>query len=172
MARVTKTVSHLSLKAIMQKIRTASDADKRMRWQIVYTAAADPRDGISISKQLGCSRRVVTSAVSEYNHQGKKSFQGNGRGSNRSNFYLSNEEEVKFLKPFISLARRGLITTVSDITTALEERMNKSIPKSTVCRILHRHGWRKITTRPFHPLRDIDKQNDFKKNSLIWYPIL
>jgi hypothetical protein len=34
---------------------------------------------------------------------------------------------------------------------------------STVYNLLHRHGWRKLMPRPFHPKRDLAAQNAFKK---------
>ncbi len=172
MVKTTRVKNHMPLKNIMEKIRKSTNADQRMRWQIVYTVAVDPRDSRIIAKQLGCSRRTVSGAVSEYNQQGKSSFQGKGSGSNRSNFYFTKEEESNFLKPFVSRARRGLITTSTEIKIALEKRLKKSIPKSTVCRMLSRHGWRKITSRPFHPLSNQEKQDEFKKNFPCWYPIL
>jgi len=30
--------------------------------------------------------------------------------------------------------------------------------------LLHRHGWRKLVPRPFHPKRDLAAQNAFEKN--------
>jgi hypothetical protein len=34
---------------------------------------------------------------------------------------------------------------------------------STVYNVLGRHGWRKLMPRPFHPKRDVEAQNAFKK---------
>ena len=34
---------------------------------------------------------------------------------------------------------------------------------STVYNLLHRHGWRKLMPRPFHPKRNLAAQNAFKK---------
>lgn len=171
MKKVTKAWSHLSLKDIMKKIRNAKDADKRMRWHIVYTTMADARDSRVIALQLGCSRRLVTSAISEYNRSGANAFHGKGSGSGRTNSYIKEKEEREFLLPFIHKAKKGLISTVSEIKIEYENKIGKKVWTSTITRLLKRQGWRKITTRPFHPLRNKEKQNDFKKNSLAWFPL-
>ena len=38
---------------------------------------------------------------------------------------------------------------------------------STVYNLLHRHGWRKLMPRPFHPKRDLAAQNAFKKTAFL-----
>src|SRR5215470_3519082 len=38
---------------------------------------------------------------------------------------------------------------------------------STVYNLLHRHGWRKLMPRPFHPKRDLAAQNTFKKTAFL-----
>jgi len=48
-------------------IRKSGNPDKRMRWQIVYTVAADPRDPTTIALQPGCCKCLVSNAVREYN---------------------------------------------------------------------------------------------------------
>jgi len=67
MPKVTRVLDHLTLSDLKQQLRKASDADKRMRWQIIYTVAVDPRRGAEIAFQLGCSKILVSQAVSEYN---------------------------------------------------------------------------------------------------------
>lgn len=155
----------------MRNVRTAKDADKRLRWHIIYTIAADPRSSGVVALQLGCSKRLITSAVSEYNRLGKKAFQGQGSGSNRSNSYMAEAEEKEFLMPFINNAKKGLFGTINEIKQAFEKKIGKKVPESTITRLLKRNGWRKITTRPFHPAKDKEQQEDFKKNSRIWFPI-
>ena len=161
----------MSLKDLMVNIRKAKDADKRMRWHIIYTTAADPRDSRVIALQSGCSRRLVASAVSEFNRLGEKAFQGEGSGSNRSNCYMTKKEEESFLKPFVNNAKKGLFGTIKDIQLAFEEKINKKVPVSTITRLLKRNGWRKITTRPFHPSKNTKTQDAFKKNSQVWFPL-
>jgi Winged helix-turn helix len=42
-------------------------------------------------------------------------------------------------------------------------RCGHETSKSTIYKLLARHGWRKLMPRPFHPKRDIAAQNAFRK---------
>ena len=171
MPKMTRVEDHLSLEEIKAQLRSASDADKRMRWQIIYTIAADPRDGSLISKQLGCSRSTVSNAVSEYNLLGKDSFSGPGSGSNRSNYHMSESEEAIFISSFKDQANKGLVCTISEIKHSYEKYIGSSVPPSTITRLLSRHGWRKIDPRPMHPKSSKEKQETFKKTLVYWLPM-
>ena len=52
---------------------------------------------------------------------------------------------------------------VNEVKAAYEEIIGHSVPKSTVYRVLARHGWRKIAPRPRHPKFDPEKLEAFKK---------
>ena len=76
MGKVTRVKDWLSLSDLKVLVRKANNADKRMRWQIIYTTVADPRDGATIALQLGCSRWLVSDAVNEYNRLGSNQQDG------------------------------------------------------------------------------------------------
>ena len=42
----------------------------------------------------------------------------------------------------------------------------KAVARSTVYRLLERHGWRKVVPRPRHPKADVAAQAAFKKGSV------
>ena len=48
---------------------------------------------------------------------------------------------------------------------AYQERTDKAVARSTVYRLLERHGWRKIVPRPRHPKADVAAQAAFKKTA-------
>jgi hypothetical protein len=52
-------------------------------------------------------------------------------------------------------ARKG--TSTPDAGAAIRE----------IASMLHRHGWRKLMPRPFHPKRDLAAQNAFKKTAFL-----
>ena len=52
---------------------------------------------------------------------------------------------------------------VSRIKAAYEQALGRKVPKSTVYRMLARHGWRKVVPRPRHPKSDAATQAAFKK---------
>lgn len=81
-----------------------------------------------------------------------------GNTKTRNNAYLSREEEKEFLTPFLEKAKAAGILIVLDVHKALEARIGKKIPKETTYHLLHRHNWRKIVPRRYHPQRDSEKR--------------
>jgi transposase len=69
------------------------------------------------------------------------------------------------LRPFFERAINGQIATGVEIKMKLEEHLGRKIHKTTVYRILKRHGWRKIAPRPVHVQAKPEKQEEFKKTS-------
>ncbi|WP_139264738.1 helix-turn-helix domain-containing protein, partial [Desulfatibacillum alkenivorans] len=67
--------------------------------------------------------------------------------------------------PFQEQALTGKIATAMEIKAKLEGRLGHSVHKTTVYRMLKRHGWRKIVPRTVHVQSDAKQQEDFKKNS-------
>jgi transposase len=170
MPKLTRVLDHLSLSEIKTQQRKASDADKRMRWQIIYTVAADPRCGSVVARQLGCSAALVSQAIGEYNQSGKDSFKGPGSGSGRSHAHMDESSEQKFLSQFVRRSRRGLVCTISEIKQAFEKRIGKQVHPSVITRMLARWGWRKLDPRPAHPKGSKLKQETFKKSFPYWCP--
>jgi hypothetical protein len=78
---------------------------------------------------------------------------------------LSLEEEKEFLAPWIEKAVTGGVLVVPPIHLAFQERVGHEVPKSTIYRLLARHGWRKVTPDTRHPKVDVAAQEEFKKNS-------
>jgi len=78
---------------------------------------------------------------------------------------LTFEEEKAFLEPWVSKAETGGVLVVPPIHAALEERLARKIPPSTVYRLLARHGWRKVEPDTCHPNRDVKAQETFIKTS-------
>jgi transposase len=74
-------------------------------------------------------------------------------------------EEVEFLEPFFEKASTGHVATNNQIKRALEDRLGRKVHKTTVYRLLGRHGWRKIVPRPAHKQANEAEQEEFKKNS-------
>jgi len=64
---------------------------------------------------------------------------------------MSYEEEVEFIKPFIDRAREGEISTIDEIKKLFEKRINKTVHKTIIYRLLKRHNWRKIVPIAEHP---------------------
>jgi transposase len=78
---------------------------------------------------------------------------------------LSPAEEAEILAEFAARAKQGGVLVVTEVKAAYENRVGRAVPKSTVYRMLARHGWRKIVPRRRHPRANREQQEAFKKNS-------
>jgi hypothetical protein len=54
---------------------------------------------------------------------------------------------------------------IHDLKAAYEKAIGHATSDSTVYNLLHRHGWRKLMPRPFHPKRDFAAQNALLKST-------
>ena len=127
----------------------------RLRIEKGYTAEKISEIGI-------CSEGLVKKVIGDYSREGLQGILRGRFGGNRRN--LSNAEEEALLSPFLSQAEKGKILIVSDIQKAYETKLGRSVPSSTVYRMLNRHNWRKVMPRPRHPKVDPEEQEAYKKN--------
>lgn len=84
-------------------------------------------------------------------------------GRRRQN--MTPEQEREALAPFLERARSGGILVVSQIKAELEARLGRPVALSSVYKLLHRHGWRKLAPDKRHPQSDPAAQQEWKKNS-------
>lgn len=134
------------------------------RVQCVWLRAALGLTAAQIALALGWRRGSVKQVHSRYLRHGEAALRGPGRGGRRR-AYLTVEEERRLLSRFVERAERGGMLVVSEIKAALEAEVGHRVDKTTVYRLLARHGWRKLTPRPRHPKSDPVRQEEFKKNS-------
>lgn len=87
------------------------------------------------------------------------------RRGGRRNAYLTLEQEAAVLQPFRERAASAGMVVVSEVKAAFERKLKRALPLSTVYRILHRHGWRKLAPDTRHPQGDPNAQEAWKKNS-------
>ena len=74
-------------------------------------------------------------------------------------------EEKALLARFANAAGAGEMLNIHDLKRAYEQAIGHGASNSTVYNLLDRHDWRKLMPRPFHPKRDVDAQNAFKKTA-------
>lgn len=134
------------------------------RVQCVWMRAELGLGAEDIAKAVGWNPGYVRQVQARFLREGETSLKIVGRGG-RYHENLSIEQEEKLLEPFLPGAQRGQVLVVSDIKAAYEARIGRKVPKSTVYRMLERHGWRKIAPRPHHPKTDPLAQEAFKKTS-------
>jgi transposase len=164
MGRVTSAAPHLSAEEIARRLKESIGTREHRRWLIIWNALVDPRSASEIAKHTGGSENTVHDLVSRYKRFGVQAIEA-PRSSKRRRCYLSKEEEVIFLSPFLEKAKSGEIATAAEIRGALEELLGHAIHHSTVYRLLERNGWRKVVPRPVHVESKHKEQEDFKKTS-------
>ena len=145
-------------------MKEAKSKGEYQRVQCVWLRAALGMTAPAVAVALGWNPGTVRVFQARYFKEGESIFGGVGQGG-RHRQNLSLEQEDALLEAFLGEAERGEILQVSDVKARYQEAVGHEVPKSTVYRLLARHGWRKVAPRPRHPKADVAKQEEFKKNS-------
>jgi transposase len=138
-------------KAEVRRLRTALrwklPSTQRERIQMVLLREGGMTQP-AISAAMGVSLSTVNRAHMAYDHGGIKALKPKANGG-RKRENMTVAEEKTLLAGFAHAAG-GL-------------RKGDPTSDSTVYNLLHRHGWRKLMPRPFHPKRNLAAQDAFKK---------
>ena len=148
-----------SLEELLKSTKTKADF---RRVQCIWLRAAFAMSSDEVARAVGFSPATVKKLWSQYFSGGEEVLIGQGRGGRRR-ANLSLEEEQKLLVRFFDKAESGEVLVVNEVKAAYEKAVGRTVPKSTVYRMLARHGWRKIAPRPRHPKADPQKMEAFKK---------
>lgn len=157
-------ISLRECRSLEKLLRQTRDRSNYRRVQCVWLRAAMSLSPKAIARAVGLSVNTVRIVQSRYLRYGAEALVGPGRGGRRRQ-NLSVKQENALLGDFVKRAQEGEILVVSELKAAYELEAGRKVPKSTVYRLLARHGWRKVTPRPRHPDVDLDAQSRFKKNS-------
>ena len=118
----------------------------------------------AIAEAMGVSLSTVNRAHMTYDHGGIKALKPKPSGG-RQRENMTVAEEKALLARFANAAGAGEMLNIHDLKRAYEQAIGHGTSNSTVYNLLDRHGWRKLMPRPFHPKRDVDAQNAFKKTA-------
>lgn len=117
-----------------------------------------------IADIVGLKLQTIRNLHAAYLKEGETVLHLSGKGGRyRSN--LSLEEEEALLAAFEGDGTLGAIVEVSHIQQAYEQYLGRPVPNSTVYRLLHRQGWRKLAPRSQHPKGEEARIERFKKTS-------
>jgi transposase len=117
-----------------------------------------------IARALGWHPNSVRRVQRRFAAEGEAALLGVPAGGRRHQ-YLTEAEEARLLDPFLAQAERGGVLVATAVKAAYERAVGRRVPKSTVYRLLARHGWRKVTPRPRHPKQAPVVQEAFKGGS-------
>jgi transposase len=115
-----------------------------------------------IAAAMGVSLSTVNRAHMAYEHFGIKALKPKANGGRRHENMAVSEEKA-LLARFARAAGAGELLNIHDLKAAYEKAIGHPTSESTIYNLLHRHGWRKLMPRPFHPKRNLAAQNAFKK---------
>ena len=135
--------------------------EQRQRIQMVLLSESGMTQPL-IAAAMDVSLSTVNRAHMAYDHGGLEALKPRPSGGRkRENMTLREEEAL--LARFAKAAGIGEMLNIHDLKAAYEKAIGHETSKSTIYNLLARHGWRKLMPRPFHPRRDIEAQNAFKK---------
>jgi transposase len=160
--RVTRAAAHYSVEEVKRRMKRDPRSWVRERWGIIYLALMRPRKAEEIARDMGVSVTTVRRVISGYNRFGLAAIETPGKGGRRHE-YMSLEQERHFLQPFFARAAQGEIATGEEIKLAFEAQVKHEVHLTSICRLLDRHGWRKLVPRPRHPKANAEAQAAFKK---------
>ena len=157
-------------KAEVRRLKTA------LRWKNIPTAQRERIQMVllresgmtqpAIAAAMGVSLSTVNRAHMAYDQGGIKALKPKPNGG-RKHENMTLAEEKALLARFAKAAGAGEMLNIHDLKAAYEKAIGHETSDSTVYNLLHRHGWRKLMPRPFHPKRDLAAQNAFKKTAFL-----
>lgn len=140
------------------------------RLQCVWLRIKHDMSTEAVSKATGLAVSYIRKVWASYFRDGISAIIGKPKGGRR-NQYMTPKEEEEFLESHLERAQKGWILTARKIKESYEQKIGRTVPESTVCRMFSRNNWRIVSTRPTHPLGDPAARDEFKKNSVRrWLP--
>ena len=129
-------------------IETATTVQQLRRGQAMLLPALTGASMDTTATLLGLGRNQVCVLRRQFRAPDQAPLLGeqDQRGGRRREL-LSLEEEARFVQGWSDQAKQGGALSVALIHAALEKKVGKRVPRSTVHRMLGRHGWPKITAK-------------------------
>lgn len=116
------------------------------RFLCVWLRAERALSTVDIARILGLHINTVRFTQKDFIDNGISALLEMKRGG-RNRCLMSLDEEAAFLARFENKPRLGGPLTVSDIKNALEKHLGRTVHKTTVYRMIRRHGWKRPVKR-------------------------
>jgi transposase len=150
------------VKRLKKALQREKDPVVRQRIQMVLLRE-DGKTQPEIAELTGTSLSTVNRAHMAYDNGGVNALRPKPKGGRRRKMTL--DEERRFLAQFAKAAGAGELLNIRELKIAYEEKIGHPTSDSTIYNLLARHEWRKLMPRPFHPKRDEEAQEAYKKGA-------
>lgn len=148
---------------VKQLMNGTKNKEEFRRYQSIYLRVSEKMPASLIAKITGLSESHVHRVHSQCKKKGLGAI-SSGKKGGRYRSYLSIEQERKMLEEIEQKAIIGGVVEISKVHKIFEETVGSKVALYTAYRLLHRHGWRKIVPRPYHPKQQKDAVETFKKS--------
>ena len=160
--RPQKTFPPGTTERMEQLLKTTRSVEEYRRIQSIYFRSKYGLGAERIAEMVGLHVQTIRNLHSVYLRDGETVLPCPGAGGRRQAL-LSLEEEEALLAELEGNGQRGAMWEVHRVQQSYAQRVGKVVAKSTVYRLLHRHGWRKLAPRPHHPQGSEERIQAFKK---------
>ena len=160
--RKPKELPEGALERLAMDLKQAKTKAEFQSVQCLWLRASLKLSADQVAIALGWHANSVRKLQARYFKEGATALKRGGKGG-RYYQNLTLEEERQLLQEFLAQSERGGILEVSRVKAAYEQALGRKVPKSTVYRMLARHGWRKVVPRPRPPKSEAATQGAFKK---------
>lgn len=148
-----------------QLLKLTHSLDEYRHLQSIYFRSKYEFSAQQIADMVGLKLQTIRNIHSAFLREGEAALQTKPMGGRRQT-RLSLEEEEALLATFQVEGQLGRILAIHRVWQAYQEKVGQPVAKSTVYRLLYRHGWRKLAPRPHHPQGDEKRSERFKKTSV------
>jgi len=164
MGKALKIKDGLSAEALRREARREKDGRAAARMYAI-AHALDGLGRAEAARLAGMERQALRDAVVRYNSEGLAGLRDRPRGRPRRRLDAGEEAAL------VAVIERGpdpdvdgcCAWTRADLCRWLETEYSKTYHPSSMSRVLRRLGFSRQKARPFHPKKDPEAQEAFKK---------
>lgn len=168
--KVLQLTKEISVSDIKRKMEAAKDISEYKRWQVLLLVKSYDVDADYIADVTGFSKPSVYAIVQMHNKAERPDVTPQKRGGRRRSL-MGLEQEVSLLAKLEKKALSGQILSYLDIKGTVEQEVGRKVSDDFIWDLFKRNGWTKHSPRPHHPKKNLQSQDDFKKNSRnVWLP--
>ena len=135
--------------AIQAELKNVQPPHVYKRLMAIKMKAIDGKSSREIGEVVGLHATSVNRIVQRMKAEGMEAIVT--KRHHHGNRYMSQEEEIVFLKSFQEKGEAGQIIEVTDIHKAYERAVGHAVTRNAIYYLLHKHQWRKVMPRSKHP---------------------